>query len=92
MSSLLRDERLTTTRRSANCSQFCRPLAALHPPSLRATPLFCHGSDHGILCCYFGLPFVGTMTPRDANPTEFARNRRSAFARHSPVILGGFAR
>jgi hypothetical protein len=72
--------------------QFRRPLPALQSPSSPATRLFCQGHDHGILCCYFALPFVGTMTPRDANPTEFARYRRFAPASHSPALLGGFDR
>jgi len=92
MSRWLGEKRLSRARRSANCSQFCRPLAALHPPSLSATRLFCHGNDHGILCCYSGLPFVSTMTPRDANPAKSTRNRRRASARTSPMILGGSRR
>ena len=92
MSRWLGEKRLSRARRSANCSQFCRPLAALHPPSLSATRLFCHGNDHGILCCYSGLPFVSTMTPRDANPAKSTRNRGRASARKSPTIFGGSRR
>jgi hypothetical protein len=69
--------------------QVRRPPAALQSPSSPATQLFCHGHDHGILCCYFALPFVGTMTPRDANPTELARSRRSARASYLPTFFGG---
>jgi hypothetical protein len=59
--------------------------------AFRTTRAFCGGDDHGILCSYFALPFVSTMTSHNANPTRPELGRFSVRSVRRPAPAGGSA-